>query len=52
MGNKWFTGGVVATFQREDIRLQASTVTHLRLTVTPNKSGTRKATLVSLMLYS
>jgi hypothetical protein len=40
-----------ATFQREDIRLQASTVTHLRLTVIPNKGGTGKATLVSLLLY-
>ena len=40
-----------ATFQREDIRLQGSTVTHLRLTVIPNKDGTGKATLVSLMLY-
>jgi hypothetical protein len=40
-----------ATFQREDIRLQASTVTHLRLTVIPNKGGTGKATLVSLVLY-
>jgi hypothetical protein len=41
-----------ATFQREDIRLQASTVTHLRLTLIPNKGGMGKATLVSLMLYS
>jgi hypothetical protein len=41
-----------ATFQREDIRLEALTITHLRLTVTPNKSGTGKATLVLLRLYS
>jgi hypothetical protein len=41
-----------ATFQREDIRLKASMVTHLRLTVIPNKGGTGKATLVSLMLYA
>jgi hypothetical protein len=41
-----------ATFQREDIRLEAPTVTHVRLTVIPNKSGTGKATLVSLRLYS
>lgn len=41
-----------ATFQREDIRLQqASKVTHLRLTVVPNKGGSGKATLVSLLLY-
>jgi hypothetical protein len=40
-----------ATFQREDIRLQASTATHLRLTVIPNKGGTGRATLISLLLY-
>jgi hypothetical protein len=40
-----------ATFQREEMRLQGSAVTHLRLTVIPNKGGTGKATLVSLMLY-
>jgi hypothetical protein len=39
------------TFQREDIRLEALTVTHVRLTDIPNKSGTGKATLVSLRLY-
>ena len=41
-----------ATFQREDIRLQLSTVTHVRLTIVPNKGGTGKATLTSLHLYS
>ena len=40
-----------ATFQREDIRLQLATVTHLRLTIVPNKGGTGKATLISLHLY-
>ena len=40
-----------ATFQREDIRLPASTVTHVRLTIVPNKGGSGKATLVSLSLY-
>jgi hypothetical protein len=40
-----------ATFQREDIRLEALTVTHVRLTIIPNKSGTGKATLVSLRFY-
>jgi hypothetical protein len=40
-----------ATFQREDIRLAASVVTHIRLTVFPNKTGSGKATLVSLRLY-
>jgi hypothetical protein len=40
-----------ATFQRENVRLQASRVTHVRLTINPNKSGSGKATLVSLRLY-
>ena len=40
-----------ATFQRENIRLQVSHATHVRLTITPNKSGTGRATLVSLHLY-
>ena len=40
-----------ATFQRENIRLQVSRVTHVRLTIIPNKGGTGKATLVSLHLY-
>jgi hypothetical protein len=41
-----------ATFQREDIRLQATALTHLRLTIVPNKGGSGKATLTSLRLYS
>lgn len=41
-----------ATFQREDIRLHATAVTHLRLTIMPNKNGSGKATLTSLQLYS
>jgi hypothetical protein len=41
-----------AIFQREDIRLQLSTVTHARLTIVPIKGGTGKATLISLHLYS
>lgn len=41
-----------ATFQREDLRIQALALTHLRLTIIPNKSGTGKATLTSLSLYS
>jgi hypothetical protein len=40
-----------ATFQREDIRLQATAATHLRLTIVPNKNGMGTATLVSLALY-
>jgi F5/8 type C domain len=41
-----------ATFQREDVRLQEAAATHLRLTITPNYSGTGKATLTCLRLYS
>ena len=41
-----------ATFQREDIRLQLATVSHVRLTIVPNKGGSGKATLTSLHLYS
>jgi hypothetical protein len=41
-----------ATFQREDIRLHANALTHLRLTIVPNKGGSGKATLTSLRLYS
>ena len=41
-----------ATFQREDLRIRALALTHLRLTIIPNKSGTGKATLTSLRLYS
>jgi hypothetical protein len=37
-----------ATFQQEDLRLDLSGITHLRLTVVPNKGGTGIATLTSL----
>lgn len=40
-----------ATFQREDLRVQAAAVTQLRLTIRPNKGGTGRATLTSLRLY-
>jgi F5/8 type C domain len=40
-----------ATFQREDLRLAATAVTHLRLTIVPNKNGHGTATLTSLRLY-
>ena len=40
-----------ATLQREDLRLEASAVTHLRLTIVPNKNGSGRATLTSLHLY-
>lgn len=40
-----------ATFQREDLRLRATAVTHVRLTINPSKNGTGKSTLTSLRLY-
>jgi hypothetical protein len=40
-----------ATFQREDLRLQATAITHLRLTIIPNKGGSGAATLTSLRVY-
>jgi hypothetical protein len=40
-----------ATFQREELRLQVTAVTQMRLTIRPNKGGTGKATLTSLRLY-
>jgi hypothetical protein len=40
-----------ATFQREDIRLHPISITHLRVTIVPNKSGSGKATLTSLRLF-
>lgn len=41
-----------ATFQREDLRLTATAITHLCLTIVPNKGGHGKATLTTLRLYS
>jgi hypothetical protein len=41
-----------ATYQREDLRLALRDVTHLRLTVVPNKSGSGTATLTSLRLFA
>jgi hypothetical protein len=40
-----------ATFQREDVRLEFRDLTHLRLTIVPNKHGSGVATLTSLRLY-
>jgi F5/8 type C domain len=40
------------TFQREDIHLRESGVTHLRLTITPHYDGKGRATLTSVRLYS
>ena len=41
-----------ATFQHEDLRLDLVGVSHLRLTITPNKGGSGAATLTSLRLFS
>ena len=41
-----------ATFQREDQRLDLRQVTHLRLTIVPNKSGSGPATLTTLRLFA
>jgi hypothetical protein len=41
-----------ATFEREDLRLEGQALTHLRLTVIPNKRGSGTATLTSLTLYA
>jgi hypothetical protein len=41
-----------ATFQREDQRVDLRQVTHLRLTVVPNKSGSGPATLTTLRLFA
>jgi hypothetical protein len=41
-----------ATYQREDLALALRDVTHLRLTVVPNKGGSGPATLTSLRLFA
>ena len=41
-----------ATFQHEDLRLDLTGVTHLSLTVVPNKGGSGVATLTSLRLFA
>ena len=40
-----------ASFQVEDLRVNLSQVTHLRLTIVPNKQGSGRATLTSLRLF-
>jgi hypothetical protein len=40
-----------ATFQHEELQLRAVGVTHLRLTIVPNKQGTGTAVLTSLRLW-
>jgi hypothetical protein len=41
-----------ATFQREDFRLDLTAITHLSLTIVPNKGGSGVATLTSLRLFA
>jgi hypothetical protein len=41
-----------ATFQHEDLQLDLNGVTHLRLTIVPNKGGSGVATLTSLQLFA
>lgn len=41
-----------ATFQREEQRLDLHRVSHLRLTIVPNKNGSGTATLTSLRLFT
>jgi hypothetical protein len=41
-----------ATFEREDLKLELVDVTHLRLTVVPNKRGSGVAKLTSLKLFA
>jgi hypothetical protein len=40
-----------ATFQREDLRFELDGVTHLWLTIVPNKNGSGMASLTSLRLF-
>lgn len=41
-----------STWQREDLRFDLHDLTHLRLTVVPNKQGTGVASMTSLRLYA
>ena len=41
-----------ATFQREDQRFDLPQVSHLRLAIVPNKSGSGPATLTTLRLFA
>lgn len=41
-----------ATFQHEDLRLDLPAVTHLSLTIVPNKGGSGVATLTSLRIFA
>ena len=41
-----------AIFQHEELRLELPTITHLSLTIVPNKSGSGVATLTALRLFA
>jgi hypothetical protein len=41
-----------ATFQHEDLQLDLPAITHLKLTIVPNKGGSGVATLTSLRLFA
>ena len=41
-----------ATYQREEQRLNLNQLSHLRLTIVPNKAGSGTATLTSLRLFA
>lgn len=41
-----------ATFQHEELRLDLPAITHMSLTIIPNKSGSGVATLTSLRLFA
>jgi len=41
-----------ATFQREEVALELRPITHLKLTIVPNKDGSGVATLTSLQLLT
>jgi hypothetical protein len=41
-----------ATFQHEDLRLELSAITHLSLTIVPNKGGSGVASLTSLQVFA
>jgi hypothetical protein len=41
-----------AIFQHEELRLELPAVTHLSLTIVPNKSGSGVATLTAIRLFA
>lgn len=41
-----------ATLQREDLRFDLNRITHLKVTMVPNKNGSGRATLTSLRMFA